>query len=164
MQNSSDEKIIAPAQKQETRKPSSTERIWGKAVLRHGYTSMPSILIKAQRRLGISPLQMNIIIQLLDYWHEPERKPFPTKKDLAARMDVTGKTIQNNIRQLEQAGLIRRQGRRTACGDWASNIYDLDGLVERIKTHEPEFTEAKEKKRQAQRQAETPIGRRGADA
>ena len=37
------------------RKASSQERIWGKAVLRHGYTGIPSILIQAQSRLGVTP-------------------------------------------------------------------------------------------------------------
>lgn len=74
------------------KKPSSTERIWGKSVYGHGYTGIPSILIQGQRRLGITPTQMNIIIQLLDYWREPSRKPFPTKKELADRLGLTGPT------------------------------------------------------------------------
>lgn len=148
--------------KTEARKPSSTERIWGKAVMGDGYTGIPSILIQAQSRLGITPLQMNIVIQLLDYWRDPNRRPFPTKKEIATRINVTHKTIQNNIRQLEKAGLVRREMRRTASGDWNSNIYHLDGLVARIQKLEPDFREAKEKRRQAQRRAETPRGRRGA--
>lgn len=139
---------------------SSQERIWGKAVVRHGYAGIPSILIQAQSRLGITPLQMNIIIQLLDYWRDPDRRPFPSKKDLAGRINVTDKTIQNNIRALEKAGLIRRELRRTAAGDWNSNIYHLDGLVERIRKIEPDFAEAKEKRKEARRRAETPAGRR----
>ena len=124
------------------RKASSQERIWGKAVLRHGYTGIPSILIQAQSRLGITPLQMNIVIQLLSYWRDPDRRPFPSKKELAGRIGVTDKTIQNNIRELEEAGLIRRELRRTAAGDWNSNIYHLDGLVKRIQKLEPDFAEA----------------------
>ena len=148
--------------KGDSKKPSSTERIWGKSVLSHGYTAIPSILIQAQGRLGITPLQMNIIIQLLDYWREPERRPFPTKKDIAGRIRVTDKTIQTNIRKLEQAGLIRREQRKTACGDWNSNIYHLDELVERIAQLEPDFAKAREVRREAKRRAETPVGRRKA--
>lgn len=155
------EKIIR-FPKGDSKKPSSTERIWGKPVLSHGYTAIPSILIQAQSRLGITPLQMNIIIQLLDYWREPERRPFPTKKDIASRIDVTPKTIQTNIRQLEQAGLIRREPRRTASGDWSSNIYHLDGLVARNAQLEPEFTKERELRREAKRRVETPVGRRKA--
>lgn len=73
------------------RKPSSTERIWGKAVMAHGYTGIPSILVEGQSRLGITPLQMNIVVQLLNYWRDPDRRPFPTKKDIADRIGVTRK-------------------------------------------------------------------------
>ena len=103
---------------------------------------------------------MNIIVQLLDYWRDPDRRPFPSKKELASRINVTPKTIQNNMRELEKAGLVRREMRKTASGDWNSNIYHLDGLVERIQRMEPDFKEAKEKRREARRHAETPVGRR----
>ena len=63
------------------RKTSSTEAIWGKAVAGHGYAGIPSILIRAQGRLGLSPMQFNIIVHLLEYWRSPERRPFPTKRD-----------------------------------------------------------------------------------
>jgi hypothetical protein len=136
------------------------ELSWGKAVYGHGYAGIPSLLIQAQRRLGINPIQMNIIVQLLDYWHEPSRKPFPTKKDLAKRIGVTDKTIQNNIRELEEAGLILREQRKTAAGDWNSNIYHLDGLIAKVQALEPEFAAEKKKKREARAALETPKGMR----
>ena len=142
------------------RRSSSTERIWGSAVLSHRYTGIPSILIQGQQRLGVNALQMNILIQLLDYWREPERKPFPTKKQIAERIGVTEKTIQNNVRLLEEAGLVRREMRRTASGDWNSNVYHLDGLVERVKKMEPDFAQARDRRRRAKQFAETPAGRR----
>ncbi len=105
---------------------------------------------------------MNIVFQLLDYWRDPARRPFPTKKELANRIGVTDKTIQNNVRALEKAGFIRREMRRTAAGDWNSNIYHLDGLVERVQKMEPDFAQAREKRREARRRVETPAGRLGA--
>ena len=141
---------------------SSTEKIWGKAVYAHGYTGVPSILIQAQRRLGINPTQMNIIVQLLDYWYEPSRKPFPTKKDLSSRLGVTQKTIQNNIRAMEKQGLIQREQRKTAAGDWNSNIYHLDGLVAKVQAFEPEFAEEKKLRRAAKAALSVPLGLRKA--
>jgi predicted transcriptional regulator len=146
--------------KSATRNASSTEKIWGKAVCANGYAGVPSILIQAQRRLGINSTQMNIIVQLLDYWREPARKPFPSKKELANRIGVIPKTIQNNIRELEKAGLIQRQLRKTAAGDWNSNIYHLDGLVKKVQAMEPEFTAERRKRQQARAALETPAGRR----
>lgn len=131
---------------------SSTERIWGKAVYGYGYVGVPSILIQAQKRLKINQTQMNIIVHLLDYWYEPTRKPFPSKKELSKRIGVTLKTIQNNVRLLEEAGYVQREPRKTAAGDWNTNIYHLDGLIAAVQALEPEFT-AERKKRKAEREA-----------
>ncbi|MDB5396674.1 MAG: hypothetical protein JWM91_4180 [Rhodospirillales bacterium] len=130
--------------------------------MRHGYTAVPSILIRAQSRLGINTTQMNIILQLLDYWIEPTRKPFPTKRDIANRIGVADKTVQINIRALEMAGLISREMRKTAAGDWNSNIYHLDQLIERVRKLEPEFQREKEERERLRRNLETPIYRRRA--
>ena len=145
---------VLPFQKIEARRPSSTERIWGKAVVSHGYTGIPSILIQAQRRLRLNPVKMNIIVQLLDYWREPERQPFPSKKELADRIGITEKTVQNNIRALEKDHLIERRRRYTRHGDPDSNIYDLGGLVGAIQEIEPDFAEARRKKKEARIAAE----------
>ena len=125
-----------------------------------GAGPIPSILIQAQQRLGINSMQMNIIVQLLDYFFEPSRKPFPTKRELANRIGVTEKTIQINIRALEKAGLIQREMRKTAAGDWNSNIYHLDGLIAKVQALEPEFAEEKRKRKEAKAALETPVGRR----
>jgi predicted transcriptional regulator len=146
--------------KDASKKASSTERIWGKPVYKHGYAGIPSILIQAQQRLGINSMQMNIIIQLLDSWFDPGRKPFPTKRVLANRIGVTEKTIQINVRALEKAGLVRRQMRKTAAGDWNSNIYHLDGLIAKVQALEPEFAAEKKKRKEAKAALETPVGRR----
>jgi hypothetical protein len=160
MANNAAEAEVIEFPKEASKKASSTERIWGKAVYKHGYAGIPSILIQAQQRLGINSMQINIIVQLLDYWFEPSRKPFPMKKELATRIGVTEKTIQNNIRALELAGLIQRQMRRTAAGDWNSNIYDLDGLIAKVQDLEPEFAAEKKQRKEAKAALTTPVGRR----
>jgi DnaD-like protein/integrase family protein with SAM-like domain len=121
---------------------------------------VPSILIQAQRRLGVTPLQMNILLQLLDYFYDPTRHPFPRKTEIAKRMGVSAKTIQINMRALEQAGLIQREIRKKAAGDYDSNIYHLDGLIARVQDLEPEFRAAKEERQRAKRRVEMPRGRR----
>ena len=160
MSNASEATNVVPLPPKKSRTTSSTERIWGKAVYSHGYAGIPSVLIQSQRRLGINSTQMNIIIQLINYWHEPTRKPFPRKKELAARIGVTEKTIQNNIRALETAGYIRREQRKTAAGDWNSNVYHLDGLIARVQALEPEFAAEKRKRKAAKEALSTPVGLR----
>ena len=140
----------------------SHERIWGKRVIGHGYTGVPSILIRSQARLGINAVQMTILMHLLDHWFDPSRPPFPSKRTLADRMGVKSKTIQNHMRELEKAGYVQREVRRTAAGDFNSNVYHLDGLVAKIKEIEPDFARVRATKQAAKSWAETPKGRRSA--
>jgi DnaD N-terminal domain len=118
---------------------------------------------RASRRLGVTPLQMSILLQLLDYYFDPMRPPFPRKAEIADRMDVSAKTIQINMRALEKAGLIQREIRKKAAGDYDSNIYHLDGLIARVQALEPEFRQAREERQRAKRRVEMPRGRRGAE-
>lgn len=142
------------------KKKSSTELIFGSKVLGHGYTAIPNILVRAQARLGINTTQFNIIVQLLSYWIDPKRPPFPTKKDLALRMSITPKTVQTNIAALEKSGLIEREQRMTAAGDYGSNVYKMDGLIKRLKDLEPSFEEEREERLASRSRTETPNSRR----
>jgi len=160
----SDTVVPFPAKADAPRKASSSEQIWGKAIMSHGYTAVPSIMVRAQSRLGINPTQFSILVQLLEYWRSPECRPFPTKKDIAGRLGLDEKTIQINIRTLEKAGLVQREQRKTAAGYWSSNVYYLDGLIEKIRKMEPEFAEEKRKRAEERRRVETPKGLRRTSA
>ncbi|MBI4969203.1 MAG: helix-turn-helix domain-containing protein [Rhodospirillales bacterium] len=138
----------------------SSEQKWGKAVTGCGFAIVPSILIRGQQRLGLSPMQINVLVHLLDYWWSPETHPYPSKRSIATRMGVSPRTIQKAIADLEVAGLVKRIARRTSAGDPNTNMYDLSGLVETLIKLEPEFRRAKEVKEEVQRTVETPKGRR----
>jgi DNA-binding transcriptional regulator YhcF (GntR family) len=122
---------------------SSTERIFGKDVTKHGYVALPNILVRGQARLKLTTTQFNILAQLLSYWIDPKRPPFPSKKELAARMGLNPATVRINIAKLEERGLVRREQRKTLSGDWNSNVYHLDGLVDALKGMVPDFEEEK---------------------
>lgn len=145
-------------------KGKKAEKMWGKSVIGYGFTITPSLLIQGQRRLGLSPLQFNIILHLMDFWWEPDRKPFPSKAELAERLDVHPRTVQKNIAELEGQGLIKRIQRMSPAGDPGTNIYDLTGLVRQLKKLEPEFRKAKEDRQELRRTVATPKDRRRAKA
>lgn len=156
-----------PKREDGKRRPSSLEHIWGKQVASHGFVAIPAILVRAQQRFGLNSTQFNIIVQLLEYWRRPDQKPFPKKKELGERIGVGQKAIQVNMRALEAHGLLRREVRPKASGDFTSNIYHLDLLVERVQALEPEFEAvrtARKKADQDAKDAETPAGLRAARA
>ncbi len=149
-------------EKSPSRRRSSTQRIFGAKVMAHGYTGVPNILVRAQSRLGINTTQFNIIVQLLSYWIDPARPPFPTKRELAQRMSMNVQTLRINIKALEEHGLVEREQRLTAAGDYGSNIYRLDGLVEKLKALAPGFDKERDERRAAREKTETPNARRSA--
>ncbi|WP_435170411.1 helix-turn-helix domain-containing protein [Falsirhodobacter sp. 1013] len=136
----------APPAKGGKKTESSTTRIFGAKVMEHGYTALPNILLRAQNKLEITTTQFNILAQLLSYWIDPKRPPFPSKKELAGRMGITSDTLRINVAKLENMGLIQREQRKTASGDYGSNTYLLDGLVRKLNKLEVKFDEERKEK------------------
>lgn len=125
------------------------DKKWSGEVMKHGFCIIPSMLLQAQQRLGLSPTQLAVLLQLADFWWDSERKPYPSKKTLSERLGLGERQIQRHIADLEQAGLVRRIERRAAHHGKLSNEYDLSGLVAKLKTIAPDIEKAKETKRQA---------------
>ena len=127
------------------KKQSPSEQKWSKAVMDLGFCIVPSLLLRAQRRLGLSPTQLAVLLQLCDHWWDVERRPYPGKKLLAERLGMSPRQLQRHVADLEQAGFVKRIERYGTHGGKLSNTYDLSGLVERLKHLEPEFRAVEEK-------------------
>lgn len=122
----------------------ASEKKWGKQVMDLGFCIVPSLLLRAQQRLGLNPTQLAVLMQLCDFWWEDARKPHPGKKLLAERLGLSERQVQRYIAELEQAGLVKRIERYASHGGKMTNTYDLSGLVARLKKLEPEFRKVEE--------------------
>jgi DNA-binding MarR family transcriptional regulator len=109
-----------------------------------GFTVLPSLIFRAQARLGLSPTHLAVLLQIADYWWEHERKPYPGTSALGKRLNLSPRQVRRHIADLEKAGLVKRIERRAAHRGKLTNIYDLSGLVEKLKKLEPEFREVQE--------------------
>ena len=130
--------------KQAPEKTRSSEKKWGKKVMDLGFCVVPSLLLRAQARLGLNPTHLAVLMQLSDYWWENDRKPYPGKNALAERLSLSPRQVQRHIAALESAGFIQRIERRGSHGGKLTNSYDLSGLVARLKKLEPEFSAVEE--------------------
>jgi predicted transcriptional regulator len=136
---------------------SAMEERWGKNVIKAGYTYLPSIILRAQARLHINAVELAVLIHLLDHWWDNAEMPFPSKKRIADRLAVSAKTVQRAIVALETEGLVRRIKRSNGNGGQASNLYDLQPLIDRIRPIADEDLEAKRKASELRRS----VGRNG---
>jgi predicted transcriptional regulator len=136
---------------------SAMEERWGKNVIKAGYTLFPSIILRAQARLHINAVELAVLMHLLDHWWDNAEMPFPSKKRIADRLAVSAKTVQRAIVGLETEGLVRRVKRSNGNGGQASNHYDLQPLIDRIRPIADEDLEARRKVAELRRS----VGRNG---
>jgi len=129
---------------------------WGAKVIDHGYCSIPSLLLWAQRRLHLNPTQLAVLLQIIDFWWEAGRKPFPSKSELSKRLGIGERQIQRYLTELEVEGLLRRVPRYSEAGHRLSNIYDLQGLVDKLAAIEPDYKEVRETARRKKQEAGVP--------
>jgi DNA-binding transcriptional ArsR family regulator len=94
----------------EPSKRKATEK-WGKEVMELNYSIVPSLLLKAQARLGINPTELAIILHLADFWWDKHNNPYPAKSTLADRLGISPRQVQRHIARLEESGFVRREER-----------------------------------------------------
>jgi predicted transcriptional regulator len=117
-----------------------------------GFCIIPSLMLRAQARLGLNPTQLAVLMHLADYWWEAERKPYPKMETLGNRLKLGPRQVRRYIAELEEAGFVTRIERRAPHRGKISNEYDLSGLVSRLRALEPDFREVEEQVK-AQRRA-----------
>jgi DNA-binding transcriptional ArsR family regulator len=151
---------VTPKKAGKAKTTKASEDKWGVDVMAMGFCVLPSLLFRAQRRLGLNPTQLAVLLQLADFWWDAGRKPFPKKADLAERLSLSDRQVQRHIADLEGQGFVSRIERRASHRGKISNEYDLSGLVAKLTALEPEFRQvaddAKARKRAVAKPNYTP--------
>ena len=102
----------------------SLEKKWGENNLDDGWVAIPIGLLKKQSELDISPLGLNIIINLLSYWWYTDRSPYPSQETIANR------SIQREIKNLTRLGIIDKSSTPRSDKKYKGrNVYKLEKLV-----------------------------------
>lgn len=134
--------------------------IWGNSVADHGYVGVPHVMLAMQARMGLNPTQALVLLQLLDYWRQPGRPPFPSIRMLATRIGLKERQLRRILNDLEEGGFITRNRRTLLRGGQTSNSFDLSGLVAKVKALEPEYRDAMKAARAHKQDSETPAKHR----
>ena len=142
--NSTADEEVTPKTTGKAKSTKQSEAKWSAEVMALGFCVLPSLVFRAQRRLGLNPTQLAVLLQLADFWWDSGRKPFPKKADLAERLSLSERQVQRHIADLEEAGFVKRIGRTVSRRGKISNAYDLSGLVEKLRALEPQFREVAE--------------------
>jgi DNA-binding transcriptional ArsR family regulator len=127
----------------------ASEKKWGKAVMKVGFNIFPSLILKAQTRLGLNPTQLALLLHLTDFWWDVNRLPWPSVKTLSERTGLSTRQVQRHLSELETCGLITRIERRAKHKGKMSNEFSFAGLVEKLNEFAPEFLAAEEEAKEA---------------
>lgn len=123
------------------------EKKWGCDLLKAGWTMLPNTIFMRQRALGLDSLDINILLVLLSHWWHADNLPFPSKRTIAAAVDVDVSTVRRRIQAMEAAGFIKRIERRYDNDRSNTNQYDFSGLVNEATKLAQEELEAREEQR-----------------
>jgi predicted transcriptional regulator len=134
----------------EAKKRRTARAKFGDDVIDRGFVIVPAILLRGQRRLGLSPTQVTVLLHLIDWWTDADRKPWTSKNTLSQRMGISERQFQRVAATLEKAGFLKRVEHITHRGK-GPNSYDLSGLVEKLKALAPEFRKAVAARRDVER-------------
>ena len=113
------------------------QKKWGKEGLCMGWTAFPTALLFMQNELGISSLEINVLLNLITHWWEPNDKIYPAQDGIASRMGVSKRTVQRGIEKLLDRGLINVKPTSRDGQYKGRNIYDLSPLVALIDKKAP---------------------------
>jgi predicted transcriptional regulator len=111
-------------------KRETLEEKWGNDSMSMGWTAIPTLLLFLQSDLKISPLGLNIILNLVSHWWDSEENPYPSQESLAKRMGVSKRSVQREVANLVSLGLIEKRSTKASDNKYKGrNTYDLTNLV-----------------------------------
>ena len=102
---------------------------WGAAVA-SGFTVVPNSLLRAQSELGLTAVDVVVLLNLLVHWWHRDRLPFPRTNAIAKRTGLSNRTIQRSLKELQGKGLVRKLR-----GADDRTRYELDGLQKALSSY-----------------------------
>ena len=96
---------------------------WGEETSAVGFIPFPSTLIFAQAELKLTPMEVNVLLNLLVHWWEKDKFPYPSQKAIAYRIGVSTRTVQRIL--LDSRELLEKLSRS---GERSANLKIADQL------------------------------------
>lgn len=99
-----------------------------------GFQVVPNVLVRAQSKLGLDPLDLAILLNITMHWWRTDELPYPQPKVIANRVGVSTRTVERRLEQLEQRGFIARLAAEKSADKLARRRIDLSGLVAKLES------------------------------
>ena len=123
-----------------TENKNQLEKKWGNEALSMGWVSFPSSLLFLQSRFELSAMGLNVLLNLIMHWWDPNSPPYPSQESIAKRIGVSKRTVQRAIDELEKIGLIEKEATFKEHPKYKGrNKYNVMPLAKILKAQTPEI-------------------------
>lgn len=143
---------VANKNSEKSKKLRTNEKKWTEPLMKAGWTAIPSILLEQQDKLGLDPIDMNIILQLASFWWYDNNLPHPSKKRIASRLNIDPSTVRRHVAAMELKGYIKRKYRTDEKKGQQTNEYTFEGLIKAALPYAKEALSVKRKYREENNQ------------
>lgn len=105
---------------------------WGDS-LRQGFVVIPWVMLSRQRELGLTSLELVVLMHLIASWWEANNAPYPSSHTIAKRMAVSARTVQRHLKSLEGKGfLVKLSSSLANNGTNLVTRYNLTPLAQKL--------------------------------
>jgi len=115
----------------DTTTESAASAKWG-AALDAGFQIVPNVLIRAQSKLGLDPLDLAILLNITLHWWDTRDLPYPRTSMIANRVGVSVRTVERRLERMQNDHLLVRHPPERTKDGLAVRRFDLSGLVQRL--------------------------------
>lgn len=126
-----------PVREDQPEPRASVKTKWGSAVTggHNGYQLLPDVLVRNQHKLGLTCMEMVVLINVLMHWWEtaPEKMPHPRPERIAKRIGTTTRTVQRAIERLCELRLLASMPTVRLPGGPTLRPYDVSGLTKKLR-------------------------------
>jgi predicted transcriptional regulator len=132
--------------KEQDKQLRENEKKWSKTLMESGFTVFPSVILERQKALGLSPLEVNILLFLCTFWWTKDGRPRPAIGTIAEAVGRSPRHVTRIITGLVDAGLIERHQRSYRETGNLTNEYSFEGLIHEVMPFAKEKIEERETK------------------
>ena len=132
--------------KEQDKQLRENEKKWSKTLMESGFTVFPSVILERQKALGLSPLEVNILLFLCTFWWTKDGRPRPAIGTIAEAVGRSPRHVTRIITGLVDAGLIERHQRSYKETGNLTNEYSFEGLIHEVMPFAKEKIEERETK------------------
>ncbi len=101
------------------------------AGIKEGTVAVPNLLLKHYRSMGISELEVMLLIHLIAFI-DKEKQDFPTIDELQSRMSATPESVIAGLQKLIKEGFMTIDEKIDAASGIRYELYNLTPLYERL--------------------------------